>query len=118
VVRASDLPWTIVRPPMVYGPRDRDVLKVFKMVRLGFAPVFGSGAQQLSAVFAPDLAEAMIAAAGSPHTVGRVYYPCHDEVFTSVVLIHTIAAVIGAARVGIVPLPKWLTRLVLSIVGG
>ena len=23
------LPWTIVRPPMVYGPRDQEVLKVF-----------------------------------------------------------------------------------------
>jgi dihydroflavonol-4-reductase len=117
MVRRSMLPWTIVRPPMVYGPRDRDVLKVFKMVRLGVAPVFGSGAQELSAVFAPDLAEAMIAAASSARTIRRIYYPCHNEVFTSVALIHTVAAVIGAARVGIVPVPKWLTRFVLSIVG-
>src|SRR5688572_19018556 len=34
-VRECKLPWTIVRPPMVYGPRDREVLKVFQLARLG-----------------------------------------------------------------------------------
>ena len=118
VVRDSRLPWTIVRPPMVYGPRDRDVLKVFKMVRYGLAPGFGSGAQELSAVYAPDLAQAMFAAALSRRTVGQVYYPCHDEIFTSLKLIHTVAAILEQPRVGIVRVPKWLTRMVLGLAGG
>jgi nucleoside-diphosphate-sugar epimerase len=118
VVRRSNLPWTIVRPPMVYGPRDRDVLKVFKMVRYGLAPVFGSGAQELSAVYAPDLAQAMFAAATSARTIGQTYYPCHDEVFTSTALIHTVASALGRSRVGIVRLPKWFTRVALGVAGG
>ena len=38
VVTASPLPWSIVRPPMVYGPRDREVLKVFRLARFGHRP--------------------------------------------------------------------------------
>jgi len=107
VVRAATLPWTIVRPPMVYGPRERDLLKVFRMIkRWGLAPVFGNGSQELSAVFAPDLAEAMIAAAGAPASVGKVYYPCHAEVFSSAALVRAIAAACARARVRIVPVPR------------
>src|SRR5205823_6323062 len=31
LVRAMAFPWTIVRPPTVYGERDREVLKLFKL---------------------------------------------------------------------------------------
>ena len=34
-VRASPLDWTVVRPPAVYGPRDRDMLDLFRMARRG-----------------------------------------------------------------------------------
>ncbi|HEU5304939.1 MAG TPA: NAD(P)-dependent oxidoreductase, partial [Gemmatimonadales bacterium] len=40
-VAASSLRWSIVRPPIVYGPRDREILKVFRLARLRIAPVFG-----------------------------------------------------------------------------
>ena len=83
VVTRSALPWSIVRPPIVYGPRDREVLKLFRLARLGIAPVFGDGAQELSAVHAADLAEALIAVATSPTTIGGTYHACHPEVFTS-----------------------------------
>ena len=76
------LPWTIVRPPMVYGPRDQEVLKVFRLARLGLAPVFGDGTQELSAVHGADLADALVAAGTTPRAVRRTYYACHPEVFT------------------------------------
>ena len=49
-VRAGALPWTILRPPMVYGPRDTEVLKVFKLARLGIAAGLRRRTQELSAV--------------------------------------------------------------------
>ncbi len=55
-------PWTIVRAPVVYGEWDREVLKLFKVARTGLAPVFGDGSQQLSVIYAGDLARALIAA--------------------------------------------------------
>lgn len=114
VVRGSALPWTIVRPPTVYGPRDREVLKVFRLVRLGVAPVFGDGSQQLSAVHAADLAEALIAAARAGATVGRVYYACHPEVVTSAELVRRIGEAMGR-RPTVIPVPAAVGRILLGV---
>jgi len=35
VVAASGLDWTIVRPPAIYGPGDRETFELFKMARRG-----------------------------------------------------------------------------------
>jgi uncharacterized protein YbjT (DUF2867 family) len=35
VVAASGLDWTIIRPPAVYGPGDRETFELFKMARRG-----------------------------------------------------------------------------------
>jgi uncharacterized protein YbjT (DUF2867 family) len=37
LVAASGLDWTIVRPPAVYGPGDRETFELFKMARRGLA---------------------------------------------------------------------------------
>ncbi len=63
VVLASGLPSVIVRPPVVFGPRDRDVLAYFRIAARGFLPVPGARERWYSLVFAPDLAEG-IARAG------------------------------------------------------
>jgi dihydroflavonol-4-reductase len=116
-VRASSIPWTILRPPMVYGPRDREALKVFRLARLGIAPVFGTGTQELSAVHGADLAEALIASAEADTVVGRVYYPCHPETFTSAGFVRAVGAAVGR-RVRVVPVPRWLGTAALSVTGG
>jgi nucleoside-diphosphate-sugar epimerase len=114
VVRASSLAWTIIRPPMVYGPRDVEVLKVFRIARTGVAPVFGDGMQELSAVHAADLADALVAAATAPATVGGTYYAAHPEVFTSAEFVRAVARAIGH-RARVIPLPLALARAALSV---
>jgi nucleoside-diphosphate-sugar epimerase len=81
-VRASQLPWTIVRPPAVYGPRDTEVFKLFKFARRGLVPLFGDGSQELSLVYAPDLAAALIACL-TTQAVERVFFACHRDVHTA-----------------------------------
>jgi nucleoside-diphosphate-sugar epimerase len=114
VVTAGALPWTIVRPPTVYGPRDREVLKVFRIARVGVAPVFGDGRQELSAVHAADLADALIAAGTTPAAAGKVYYACHPEIFTSGDFVRAIAAAMER-RVRVVGLPAGLAGALLSV---
>jgi nucleoside-diphosphate-sugar epimerase len=116
-VTASSLPWCILRPPMVYGPRDREVLKVFRLARLGVAPVFGDGSQELSAVHAGDLAEALVAAATTAASAGRIYYPCHPEIFTSAELVRAIARAMGR-RVSILRIPDSVGRGLLRVTEG
>jgi dihydroflavonol-4-reductase len=114
LVRGSALPWSIIRPPIVYGPRDREVLKVFRLARLGIAPVFGDGTQELSAVHAADLATALMAVATRPTTVGRTYHACHPEVFTSAELGRAVGAAMGRSVVT-VRVPPGVGRALLSV---
>jgi nucleoside-diphosphate-sugar epimerase len=81
-IRASGMPWTIVRPPTVYGPRDTEVYKVFKLAKLGLSVFFGDGSQELSLVYATDLADALVRSV-SPAAENRVFFTCHPEIRTS-----------------------------------
>lgn len=117
VVRAGSLPWVILRPPMVYGPRDAEVLKLFKMARWGVVPVFGKGDQELSAIYGPDLAEALVAAAIGAATVGKTYLPCHPDVFTSGDLAREIGQAVGR-KVVTVSIPEVIGRGLLAAIGG
>ena len=115
-VRSSALPWTIVRPPAVYGPHDTEMLTVFRATRFGVVPVFGDGGQELSLVYGPDLAEALAAAGATDATLGAAFYASHPEVVTSRQLVQTIATAMGrSARV--IPLPRWLAEGALTITG-
>lgn len=116
VVRAGPLPWVIVRPPAVYGPRDREMFRIFRAASLGVAPVFGSGGQELSLIYGPDLADALVHTVAAPGIEGRVFYPAHPEILTS----REVALAIGAAgghRVRTVGIPVGLARAALQVTG-
>ena len=114
VITGSRLPWSIVRPPMVYGPRDLEVLKVFRLARLGLAPVFGDGTQELSAIHGVDLAEALTAVGTCPGAVSRTYYACHPRIFTSAEFVLAVAASMGRS-VRLIRVPLGVGKVALRI---
>ncbi len=59
LVMASGLDWTIVRPPAIYGPRDREMLELFRAAKWGVIPVPGEG--RLSLIHVDDLASLLLA---------------------------------------------------------
>ncbi|MFP4056139.1 MAG: NAD-dependent epimerase/dehydratase family protein [Candidatus Brocadiia bacterium] len=74
-VLGAGLPGCVVRPPAVYGPRDRNLLPLFRMAqRLGLAPVIGSRAKEVSLVHAADLASCLWLAATSEAAAGETYF--------------------------------------------
>ncbi|HMO68438.1 MAG TPA: NAD(P)-dependent oxidoreductase [Novosphingobium sp.] len=74
IVQASGLDWTIVRPPAVYGPRDRDMFELFRMARWGVVPAPKRGRASLIHVY--DLARLLMALAQNGHeTIHRVIEP-------------------------------------------
>jgi dihydroflavonol-4-reductase len=115
-VRASTLPWTLIRPPAVYGPRDTEMFRLFRAARIGVAPVFGRGDQELSLVYGPDLARALVDTALAPATAGGVYYPAHPERLTQAEVARTIGRAMGrTVRVARIPGP--IARAVLHLTG-
>jgi nucleoside-diphosphate-sugar epimerase len=63
LVKASGLDWTIVRPPAIYGPRDREMLEMFRAARWGVLPMPPAG--RMSIVHVSDLARLLLALAPS-----------------------------------------------------
>lgn len=59
VVKASGLDWTIVRPPTVYGPRDKDVFELFRAAKWGVVPTPKEG--RSSIIHVDDLARLLLA---------------------------------------------------------
>ncbi|MDB5719144.1 MAG: NAD-dependent epimerase/dehydratase, partial [Sphingomonas bacterium] len=73
LVGASGLDWTIVRPPAVYGPGDREMLELFRMARRGFVALPPAG--RLSLIAAEDLADLLLDLAATPDGTGALYEP-------------------------------------------
>jgi nucleoside-diphosphate-sugar epimerase len=69
---AGEMRPAIVRPAIVYGPHDRDVLVLFKLVARGFAPYTARRDTRVSFIHARDLADLLILA-GESAPSGRVY---------------------------------------------
>lgn len=59
LVRASGLDWSIVRPPTIYGPRDKDVFELFRAAKWGMVPMPREGHQ--SVIHVQDLARLLLA---------------------------------------------------------
>ncbi len=60
----GDRIWTILRPPAVYGPGDREILPLFKAARLGIVPYPAAPGAAFSMIHVADLAEAIVACLG------------------------------------------------------
>jgi nucleoside-diphosphate-sugar epimerase len=123
-VRERDLPWTIVRPPTVYGPRDPEMARAFKLARWGVLPVFGDGRQELTAIHVRDLVAALQAVL-TDETRGRTSFATHPEVFTTAHLVRRIYHAVRAARGDaattrtppVLRVPAPLTRAALAVTG-
>lgn len=76
-------PFTIIRPPAVYGPRDAEILRLFKAVKSHLLPTFGGGRQELSFVFVKDLAQAAVHVLTHPAAAGKTFFAAGDEVVTT-----------------------------------
>ena len=79
VARALVPDAVIVRPPVVYGPRDTDVFQVLKSSIRGMALQISGGERWFSAIYAADLADGLLRAARSPRAAGRTYYMAHPK---------------------------------------
>lgn len=72
VVEQTSLAATVVRPPAIYGPRDTEMLELFRAARLGVVPLPPEG--RASMIHVADLAALLLALAtdGGAHA-GQVY---------------------------------------------
>jgi nucleoside-diphosphate-sugar epimerase len=106
VVQTSSLDWTIVRPPAIYGPRDREILELFRAARWGVVPMPPAG--RASIIHVADLARLLLALVpASELTCERIFEP--DDGQEGGWSHRELASAIGAAvgrRVWVPHLPR------------
>lgn len=109
-VTASGLDTTIIRPPAVYGPGDRETLELFKMAAKG--RIVLPPAERLSLIHVTDLVALILACLDARETIGALYEP--DDGAESVLTHEDFGRALGTAvgrNVKIHSMPGWLVRL-------
>ncbi len=67
------MPWTIFRPTAVYGPGDRELKPLFRVMRRGILPVIGKPTKKVSLLYIDDLVSAVIHWLSAPGPVEGLY---------------------------------------------
>lgn len=113
IVRAALADAVIVRPPVVYGPRDTDVFKLLEAVSKGWMLQIGGGERYFSVIFVHDLVDGLLLAAQHPAASGRTYFLANPQPLTWTDLGNTAARILGRrARVVRIPAAAaWLVGL-------
>lgn len=109
LVEASGISFTIVRPPAVFGPRDTEMLELFRLARRGVVPLPPPG--KASLIDVRDLADLLLALAASEGE-GALYEPDDGagEGYTHRQLAGMVAAAVGRESVFAPHMPKRLLQ--------
>ena len=78
---AGKIAVTIVRPPAVYGPRDKDVFEFFNTMNKGLQPMVGMKEKFVSLIHVGDLVRGFVLAAESEKAKGQTYFISSDQVY-------------------------------------
>ncbi len=111
-VRQSGIPYTILRPTWLYGPRDDALNRFLRLGRLlPIVPMPGAGRQLLAPVFIDDLARLAADCLAQEVAQERVFEVGGPETLTMNEIVRRALLADGRAR-PIAHAPAWLMKLV------
>lgn len=116
LIQGSGIPFTIIRPTMIYGSsRDRNLCKFIRFInRYPVFPVFGSGEFKLQPVYVEDLGQAVVSILSTEKSVGNIYNLSGGTEITHNEMIQMIARSLGK-RIYLFRLPPKPFVLFLSL---
>lgn len=88
------IPITILRPAAVYGPRDRDFLVLFKIIKKGIFPDWGKS--YYSFLYVDDLVQGIILCAENKEAAGKTYFLSENSSHSNEEVIKVISSVLNA----------------------
>jgi 2-alkyl-3-oxoalkanoate reductase len=104
------LPVVVLRPPMIYGPRDNESFAFFQSVSRRFLPMLGDGTNTLSVIYGADAAAACIRAIESDVPSGRAYFIDDGRVYVWRDMLTDVEAALGRRALVRVGMPFPLVR--------
>lgn len=108
------LPIVVLRPPVVYGPRDRSGLALFKSAARGRCLKISGCNPRLNPIHADDLVSAVLIAAAAEKSAGNTYFVCGKDAVYADELQQMIAAHAGKC-LREVKVPLWLAHAAVGL---
>lgn len=78
----DQLPFVIIRPPAVYGPRETDLFTYFKFINNGYKPIIGAKEKFLSFVYVDDLVRGCILAGEKKTSTSKTYFIANEKIYS------------------------------------
>ena len=110
------LPITILRPPAIYGPRDREILAFFTMVRrMRVAFRLGGSLKSVSMIYVDDCARACVRAISADVPSGSAYLLDDGNVYSYEGLSRAIADGYGVKLLTVLDVPTSVVRAAAAV---
>jgi nucleoside-diphosphate-sugar epimerase len=101
----NDFPVVILRPPAVYGPRDGDILHMFRWINLGLMPGMGPRHKTLTLIYVTELARAVLAVLENK-TARGTYFVGDPTPYRYSELVSISASLLGKKKTLHLPVPR------------
>lgn len=99
----------VIRPPAVFGPREENILPLFKMMQRGLCPVTGKGSSRISMVYVQDLVSGILLAGERCPAGVHTYFVSGEEPYSWSEIANTGSVIFGRA-VRTLPVSPQLVR--------
>jgi nucleoside-diphosphate-sugar epimerase len=109
------LPVTVIRPPMIYGPRDKESFAFFQAVKFRVLPMVGDGKNTMSVVYGADAASACIKAIFADVPSGNAYFVDDGNVYVWRDMLDAIEAALKQPALVRFSIPMPILRAVASL---
>jgi nucleoside-diphosphate-sugar epimerase len=114
LVKNARFPWSIFRPPAVYGPGDTEMLPILKLARKGLVAPPGPSGQRLSLIHVDDVAAAVLAWLGSwADCTGQIF--TLDDGHSGGYSWEEIAQAARAGKYRMINVPAWLLKAAAGV---
>jgi nucleoside-diphosphate-sugar epimerase len=104
------VPYSIIRPSAVYGPRDRDILIFFRLINRGVMIAVGRRERYLNLVYVNDLVRGILAAAEESAAAGHTYFVTDSQPYQWEETVRIVAAALETGYVRL-PIPTALAYI-------
>jgi nucleoside-diphosphate-sugar epimerase len=111
----TGLRWSILRPPAVYGLGDTEMLKIFRLIRMGIAPLIGPSNQMLSFLHVEDLARSIVCTIAANERMDQCCVDLHDGQPGGYSWSDIIRAVRGNSIALKIPVPRLVADVVTAM---
>lgn len=115
LVRAGGIPYTILRPSLIYGPGDLFTIRISEMIKVSpVLPVIGTGRSKVQPIFIDDVVECIRKIVTGESFLNKIYEIGGPDELTYEEVTKAIAAAMGVDR-PVVHMPLFFMRTMAMV---